>query len=361
MIVIVYPWRPSMSFNIIVFLIGFLIVGSVSFDVFQAIIVPRMTSRRFRIAPYLLGSVWWPAFRKTATALSEQWRNRLLDFYAPLSFVMLFVFWFILLICGFSAMIFSLRAFTQPPITSFLQAMYFAGTSVLTLGFGDVVASHWETKFIVLAAAMLGIIFMAMQVSFLFTLQMYLQQREQVVNTLNSRAGSPASGLVLLLRYQELGIFPSLSASFVHWENWLATIAESHGVYPLLLYFRSSSSSNSWTSSIGALCDAAALLATTIENNSVGEANMFYWLAIRTLKSLCEYMELKPVDGVHMSKEEFDAGLDLLRDSGLMIKTNRQLSWKYFCEFRSGYMRYLVPMCDRLLIPQQIWMIKLPI
>ena len=57
-----------------------------------------------------------------------------------------------------------------------------------------------------LLAAMLGLVFMALGVSLLFSMQSYFQQREQIVNYLMSRAGSPASGVVLLLRYRELDI-----------------------------------------------------------------------------------------------------------------------------------------------------------
>ena len=257
-------------YHIVLFIIGLAIVAAVSFDVFQAVIVPRMTSKRFRIAPWLIGQFAWPVHCNIAALAGENLQDAVLEGFAPLGYVLLILTWFILLILGYSMMLLALGQYMRPLVTDFWQASYFAECSVLTLGFAEATASHWATRLICVSAAVLGIIFLGLQVSYLFVLQTYLQQREQVVSTLNSRAGSPASGLVLLLRYKELKIVPSLSSSFTLWENWIATILESHLAYPLLLYFRSSSRTNSWVSSIGALCDAATLLSTTIQHDSIG-------------------------------------------------------------------------------------------
>ncbi len=333
---------------------------AVSYDVFQSIIVPRISSRRFRIAPYLVGRLFWPITKQIAFPLERNLRDPILETFAPLAFIGLLFIWFVLLIFGFACMMFALRANISPHINNFSEAIYFAGTSVLTLGFGDLVAKDWTTRLLVLSAAGLGLIYMALQVAYLFAMQTYLQQREQVVNTLTSRAGTPASGLVLLLRYRELNIISSLSTSFVAWENWVASIMESHRAYPMLLYFRSSNRANSWVSTMGACLDAANLISTTIEDVDIGEADLFYWLALGTLKAISDYMEL-PVDkAAHMSKEEFIEGLELLKSAGFTTKEPER-AWMHFAARRSGYMRYLVPLSRSFMTPVCIWMHKLPV
>jgi hypothetical protein len=248
----------------------------------------------------------------------------------------------------------------RPAIDSYPQALYFASTSFLTLGLGDLVPEHVLARFFVIAAAVMGLIFMALEISFIFTLQTYLQMREQVVNTAISRAGVPPSGVVLLLRYRELNIVPSLSTSFVQWESWVATILESHRAFPLLIFFRSSHPRNSWLSTLGALLDASTFLTTTIDSDKIGEAELFYWLGTTALNALCKYLELPTYDDEHIDFGEFEESLNLLSEAGFKVK-KAQDCFPKFQQYRSGYMRHLIPATDFLAQSPQVVVRALPI
>ncbi len=256
--------------------------------------------------------------------------------------------------------LYGLRYCVKPPIETFTDALYFASTSFLTLGFGDLVAAESSARIIVITAAMMGLVFMALEISFLFTLQSYLQLREQTVSTLLSRAGTPASGLVLLLRYRELNIVKSFPESFIHWEVWVATILESHRAFPILAYFRSNSSRDSWLTSMGAILDASTFLSTTLEDEAVGEAELFYWLATTTLKSIFDYLQLKPYEGEHLGDEEFLDSLELLHSSGFKTKNPKDCKEK-FMQRRAGYMRFLIPIAEALVLPLPLLIQRLPV
>ena len=275
--------------------------------------------------------------------------------FCSLTFVTLLGVWLSLLICGFAFLILTLGDRVKPPITELSDAIYFAGTSVLTLGFGDLIASQWPARAIVLIAAMLGLVFMALGVSLLFSMQSYFQQREQIVNTLMSRAGSPASGVVLLLRYRELNIVASLSNTFIQWESWVALILESHCAYPLLVHFRSAVAGNSWLASVGATLDAATLLLTTIDKEWIGEADLYYWMAVNTLKSVSTHLGYAPIDEETVTYSEYLQALEFLKDAHYHVK-NSESSFEYFKARRSAYMRYLLPLSKFLELPQQVWL-----
>ncbi len=334
---------------------GAIVVSQVCFDVFQSIILPRGNLRRLRIAPLLVGKILWPGYRTVARTLPTSWQTAWYRSFAPLTFVILITVWLSLLIFGFACLFYVLGNYVHPPITRMQDALYFAGTSVLTLGFGDLIAAQWPARAIVLIAAMLGLIFMALVVSLLFSMQSYFQQREQIVNTLMSRAGTPASGVVLLLRYRELNIVPSLSSAFVHWESWVASILESHCAYPLLVHFRSAVAGNSWLASVGATLDAATLLLTTIDKEWIGEADLYYWMAVNTLKSICTHLALESIDEETVTYPEYLQALEFLKDARYQIK-NSQSSFEYFKARRSAYMRYLLPLSKSLELPQQVWL-----
>jgi len=344
-----------MESSIAIGICGAVIVSLVCFDVFQSIILPRATSRRLRIAPLLIGKILWPSYRAIVGSLPTSWRTSWYRAFAPLAFVTLIGVWLSLLISGFAFIILTVGDCVKPPITRLSDAIYFAGTSVLTLGFGDLIATDWPARATVLIAAMLGLVFMALGVSLLFSMQTYLQQREQIVNTLMSRAGSPASGVVLLLRYRELNIVPSLSNTFVHWEIWVASILESHCAYPLLAHFRSGIAENSWLASVGATLDAATLLLTTIDKEWVGEADLFYWMAANTLKSISTHLALVPIDEETITYSEYLQALEFLKDATYKIKDS-QSSFEYFKARRSGYMRYLLALSRYLELPRHVWL-----
>ncbi len=341
--------------------LGICLVALVLFDVFQTIVVPRITPRSLRIAPFLIGDIFWPPYRLlTKWKILEKYQRDLLDLFAPVTFVAIVLIWLIFLTLGYALILYSLRFNVTPIIHSFFEAFYFAGTSVLTLGFGDVVALGVRARFVVLAAATSGLIFMALAVSYLFSLQTLVQQREQLVNTVISRAGAPASGLVLMLRYKELNILPVLYTDFLQWESWIAGILESHRAYPMLLYFRSSNSTDSWISVVGAMLDASSLIVTTIKDVSHGEAELFYWLACSTVKSMCTYLRLNVVQGETLTVEQFTDGTALLRDAGYYV-ADEDLAWKLFKVRRTGYLPYLRALSEYFLLPRQTWLHELAI
>lgn len=342
-------------------IVGITLVLLVLFDVFKTVIVPRVTSRKFRIAPFLLGAIMWPLYKKAALSFSsKRISTSLLETFAPLSFVVLMMIWLFLMISGFALILFSLRVEITPHIKHFNEAIYFAGASVLTIGYGDLVASSPTARFVVLTGALCGLIFMALDISFLFTVQNWLQQREQIVNTLTSRAGTPASGLVLLLRYKELNILSTLGASFLQWESWTASILESHRAYPILIYFRSSNSRESWLSSMGAMLDAASILLTSIDEAHVGEADLFYWLSCTTIETMCRFMNVPGNDGIHITRQDYEDGLSVLAEAGYKTKIDDR-AWNQFCARRSGYMGNLIALADAYALPMHSWIQGLPL
>jgi len=340
-------------------LVGYILVTLVFYDVFHSIIVPRVSSVYFRIAPFVGRRVLFPNYvRLVDLKPLDKWRDELLGLYAPLYFSFLILLWLILLIFGFALLFYGFREDFRPPIASFNEAIYFAGSSVLTLGFGDIVAFGTRVRFLVLIAAVSGLSYMALSISYLFTLQSLVQQREQVVNTVVSRAGTPASGIVLLLRYKELGLMSTMGTSFIGWESWVASILESHRAYPVLLYFRSTNQTESWISVMGAMLDAASLLLTTIKDVSVGEAELFYWLACSTAQAICKALKIEATNQPLIDQEQFQHGLEILRAGGFEIR-DESLSWKLFKIRRKAYMGYLDALAAEFASPMHAWIYDL--
>src|SRR5215469_7987122 len=159
-------------------ILGGIIVASTFVDIFQSVVVPRPTRRSLRLAPYLLDGMWplwkWIAFRFP----SAKYRAALLGYYAPLLVVILLLVWGLALIFGYGLLFLTLQSELQPQLHDLGTALYFAGTSLLTLGFGDIVATGGITRALALCAAASGILLASSVISMFFSLYSSLGHRE---------------------------------------------------------------------------------------------------------------------------------------------------------------------------------------
>ena len=125
---------------------------------------------------------------------------------------------------GYAAMFWALN------VGDLFAVFRLSGSSLISLGFD---AS--ETLFVtilVFSEAMIGLILVAMLIAYLPTMYSAFSRREQVVNMLEVRAGSPPSALEMLLRFHRNQGLEKLADYWKVWEDWFADIEESHTTLP---------------------------------------------------------------------------------------------------------------------------------
>ncbi len=232
--------------DVVIFLAGLVLLGIVLWDIFQSIVVPRPTPGRLRLGRYLIPPTWrlWRAIGTRGR--SPEATDWFLGLYAPGAAIILFVVWLAFIVLADGLMLWALRTEVTPQLGTFFDALYFAGTSVLTLGFGEIIASGGVSRVVVLVAAATGLGVVALVITFIFSLFANYQRREVLVVTLSARAKSPPSAVTLLETHARLEMIGDLPALFREWEHWAAEVLDSHVAYPLLGYFRSSHDSISW-------------------------------------------------------------------------------------------------------------------
>ena len=123
-------------------LIGLLIVGAILLDVFLTIVVPRRApraGRHVRPSRYLIPSLWarwrWVGWRIE----QAERREAFLGNFGALAVILLLITWITSLILGYGLLLHALRDQVKPVPESLGAALYLAGTSLLTIGFGDYV------------------------------------------------------------------------------------------------------------------------------------------------------------------------------------------------------------------------------
>ncbi len=345
-------------------ILGLILVVLVLHDVFQGVIVPRWSSRRFRIAPLFVDRLW-PLWRNIGLRKSEgDPREDFLGTYAPLALMLILVLWVGLLILGFGIIFWSLGYRFKPELHSFGEALYVAGVTLLTIGYGDYTPDDILARIFTLMAGASGLSVFALVISLLFTLYTAFERREVLSLGLDARAGNPPSGVALLENYAELGLLDTLPELFDQWEKWSAQILQSHIAYPMLPFFRSSHDGQSWIASLGAVLDGATLLMTTVApcekcgRQPIGAARLMFRMGTHTVVDLSHWFGFRfdedPHPPVGIERREFDQARVRLERAGFALRPADE-SWREFVKYRSQYAAGLNEMAKHFAAPPAQW------
>jgi hypothetical protein len=318
---------------------GCLIVVTILLDIFLAVVVPRRApsiGRRLRVSALLIPNLW-RVWRELGLRLSASERREVfLGSFGSLAVVLLLVSWVAGLIAGYGLLLHALGSELRPEPDSLGTALYFAGVSLLTLGFGDIVATEAPARMVTLVAAANGLGLFALVITLMFTLYGSFQRREVAVVVLQAGAGAPPSGVTLLETYALGGILDDLPRVFADWQAWAAEVLDSHLAYPILAYFRSSHDNDSWISSLGAVMDAATLVLTTIEDGPKGWAKLSRAVGNHCLEDLVYYFRLQADSEVGVEREEFEQARRRLERAGFVLRDADE-AWASFARLRAEY------------------------
>jgi hypothetical protein len=323
--------------HIVAMLSGCVFLALVLLDAFQTIILPRRPVGRFRITRVFFLATWAP-WRLLARLLpSRRAREQMFSIYGPLSLLLLFVVWAALLTAAYALIYFGLHMpFHDPtyPVTALQRlrsCFYVSGTTIFTLGLGDVQpATHVARMFIVLEAGT-GLGFVALVIGYLPVLYTAFSQREIAVALLDARAGSPPTAGELLLRHHFNGGHHALTALLAEWERWCAEMLETHISYPILCYYRSQHDNQSWLSALTTVLDTCALLITTIDLSKDGapstrQAQLTFAIGRHTLVDLGhvfgrerEEQRLREAPSTRLADEEYARLCALLGVAGFSL------------------------------------------
>ena len=245
---------------ILAVIFGVLIIVSVLLDAFETVVLPRKVQRSFRLTSWFYRNTWTP-WTKLARLISANWRESFLGYFGPLSLILLLGVWAASLIFGFALVQYGAGEHVRlgnEPIT-FGILLYHSGETFFTLGYGDITPTSPLARVLAVSEAGLGFGFLGVVVGYLPVIYASFSTREIEISLLDSRAGSPPSAGDLLGR---LGCCPDptvLDNIFRDWERWSADLLSSHISYPVLCFFRSQHSNQSWLGALTTMLDVTSL------------------------------------------------------------------------------------------------------
>lgn len=259
-------------------------------DVFQSIIVPHYRPGHFRLSPVLSCMLWLPLRWLAGRFPESSFVRAALTMFAPAAVLTLLGCWMTLMVLGYSLVLWSERSHITPHLHNIADAFYFAATSVLTIGFGDVVACTFLARVTVICSAVSGIVLLALTVSFLFATQSHFHNREVNAQIISARSQYICNGVLL---FDAMRRKTDATALLELCERWIIDIYQSHTAYPFLVYFRSRSSRNGWIPQMGTVLDAASLMLTIGPEKYSDAAHSIFDTGCRALSVFTAYLTLR--------------------------------------------------------------------
>jgi hypothetical protein len=333
-------------------------------DAFQTVVSPRRATGRFRITRLFYIVTWWPWSQIAARISHPRKRETALSFYGPLSLLLLIVVWAGAILTGFGLLYFSLHSPLRDPMFSrsnLRSDLYLSGTTLFTLGIGDIVPQTPGARVLIVLESGMGLGFLAMVIGYFPVLYGAFSRREVSISLLDARAGTPPTAAELMRRHAFKGGGEALNTLLIEWERWSAELLESHISYPLLCYFRSQHTNQSWLSALTAVLDTCALMIAGVQDHAARQAQLTFAIARHAMVDISQIFSQIPVtDGEdRLPPERFEYLYQQLCQAGIRVCRDDE-SMERLKKMRLLYEGHAIALSRYLYMPLPPWIVDQP-
>jgi hypothetical protein len=343
--------------HVAAFALGVGLIAIVLWDAFETVVLPRSVSRRFRLTALYYRATWRPWAAIARSFRSDARRERILAVYGPFSLIGLSGVWALGLMVGFGVVHWAvgskLMLHTTP--ARLVDDLYMSGTTLFTLGLGDVQPTAAVSRFLTVLEAGIGFAFLALVIAYLPVLYQSFARREVRLTLLDAWAGSPPAAAEVLVRLAKAGDLGALDGFLKDWEYWCSEVLESHISYPATAYFRSQHQRQSWVSALSAVLDLSALVAVGIDRVPKWQARVTFAIARHTAVDLTQVLHARAdTTADRLSPEMLERLRHDLEDGGLRPDRSPEADAE-LTRLRRSYEPYVVGLAQRLMMPVSQW------
>jgi hypothetical protein len=234
--------------------------------------------------------------------------------------------------------------------------LYHSGETFFTLGYGDIVPTSGLARAFAVIEAGMGFGFLGIVIGYLPVVYSRFSNRELEISLLDSRAGSPPTAAELMIRFGACPDQRVLDQILRDWERWSAEVLESHLSYPVLSFFRSQHSNQSWLGALTLMLDATSLVITGIEGIRPEQARLTFAMARHAAVDLAQVVNARydPGAGQRLDRERLAQLRQTLAEAGLRLKQDEAADQK-LARLRSLYEPYVEGIARNLQITLPPW------
>jgi len=323
----------------------------VAYDVYATVL--HSTARYGPVGEGLNRAVWRVA-RKVAFGMSRRRRHRLLNAVGPALMPLLIVTYIVLLTLAFALLYvphvpdsFVLAAGTKSD-SVWLNAAYFSGCTLTTLGYGDIVPRTGGLRFLALTEAASGFALISLAITYLLAVNTALERKRTVALFMYHQAGEGADAAGYIAHHFVDGRFYGLRDALRTSTRDIQALLESHVEHPVIHYFHPVEVYRSLPRILFLLLETCSVIRTSLDREESADLRNFP--EVRTLEAsarhvlnqLVESLELerrmrprKPLgnegeDDERRWRRRFKQTLARLEESGIKTRDDKETAWKEY-------------------------------
>lgn len=334
------------------FVLAAAVVVATILSAIRSVVLPRAAQSAI---PNLTVKAVRAGFRLRANRSSTYGeRDRIMAMLAPIALVAMLLSWLLILFVAYGVMFFCLGG------RSVAAAAEVSGSSIVTLGTTE--TSHLGPDLLSYSEAGLGLLLVALFISYFPSIYSAFTRRETGVTLLQVRAGDPPAPTTMLIRYHRIeGRLHQLTELWRTWEVWFADIEESHTTFPILAHFRSPQSERSWITAAGTLLDAAAFWMAGVDHVVDPDAQLCLRAGFLALRRIADGFQIgydpdpSPEDPISVDRSEWEAAMNELEAAGVPVVADRDRAWRDWRGWRVNYDTVLLALARVVEAPPVPW------
>jgi hypothetical protein len=349
--------------SVVAVIFGLIILWVVFLDAFETVVLPRRVARHFKLTAWFYRRTWIP-WRRFAEHIRKPSRQQsFLGYFGPLSLILLLAFWAACLIFGFALLQYGFGGHEQLGVEriTFGRLVYHSGETFFTLGYGDILPTSGVARALSVLEAGMGFAFLGVVIGYIPVVYSSFSRREIQISMLDARAGSPPTATELLVRLAGSSENPAIEQMVLDgvlrdWERWTAELLESQISYPVLSFFRSQHSNQSWLGALTTMLDVTSLILVGIEGIHPGQARLTFAMARHAAVDLAQVVNASydPNAPDRMTSEVYDSLRESLAAAGLKLRAGEDARQK-LNKLRSMYEPYVYSTARNLMLAVPPW------
>jgi hypothetical protein len=295
----------------------------------------------------------WRVARKVAFRLGRRRRHKLLNAVGPALMPLLITTYIVLLTLAF-ALVYLPHVPDNFTITGpkadapWLNAVYFSGCTLTTLGYGDIVPSTGGLRFVALIEAASGFALISLAITYLLAVNTALEHKRTVALSLYHQAGEGADAAGYIVHHFVDGRFYGLRDALRTSTRDLQALLESHVEHPVINYFHPVEVYRSLPRILFILLETCSIIRTSLDREESADLRNFP--EVRTLEASARHVLTQLVESLELERRmrprklsgnegeddeerwhnRFEQTLARLEESGIKTRDDKGSAWKEY-------------------------------
>jgi hypothetical protein len=331
---------------------GFVLLALIIFDIYATVL---HSSARYGPVGESLNRSVWRLTRAAAFRLSRANRHRLLNMVGPLLLPLLIAVYIVLLVLAFALVYYPHvpGGFTfgvSHPEPGWIDAVYFSGVTLTTVGYGDVVPRAAHLRFLALFEAVSGLVVISLAITYMLTVYTALERKRAVAVSVYHQAGQGADVAGFIAHHFVEGRFYGLRDALRTVTRDLQGLLESHIDHPVIHYFHPVEVYKGTPRVLFLLLETCAVIRAALDREE--NQDLRNYPEVRTLDAGVRHVLTQLVDSLDLERRarprkpteqeereatdrwrrRYEQTLARLRESGIGVRRDTEQGWE---EYRS--------------------------